>query len=87
MKPIGGFFELESYHGKEYYPELIKLNTARNCFEYILRAKRYKKVYLPRYTCDVMLEPINKLGIGYEFYSINESFDPIFESNLSQFPN
>ena len=83
MKPIGGFFELESYHGKEYYPELIKLNTARNCFEYILRTKQYKKVYLPRYTCDVMLEPINKLGIGYEFYSINESFDPIFDQKVS----
>jgi len=76
MKAIGGFFELELNNGREYYPHLIKLNTARNCLEYILRVRNYKKIYIPYYTCDVILEPIKKLNINYEFYYINEMLEP-----------
>lgn len=82
-KPIGGYFELELNNGQEYHQNAIRLNTGRNAFEYILRAKQYKKVYLPFYTCNVMLEPIQKLNIGYEFYSIDKFFKPIFDfSNI-----
>lgn len=78
MKPIGGYFELELRKGEEYHKGAIRLNTGRNAFEYILRAKDYKKVYLPYFTCDVMLEPIQKLKLEYEFYHINEQMEPIF---------
>ncbi|SFT62874.1 hypothetical protein SAMN05216474_1416 [Lishizhenia tianjinensis] len=79
MKAIGGYFELELSNNKEYHSNAICLNSGRNAFEYILRAKEYKKVYLPYYTCEVMLEPIEKLNIEIEFYSINEKFTPIFD--------
>lgn len=78
MNPIGGYFELELHKGVEYHKDAIKLNSGRNAFEYILHARGYKKVYLPYYTCDVMLEPINKLKLEYEYYHINEQLDPIF---------
>lgn len=78
MNPIGGYFELELRKGVEYHNNAIRLNSGRNAFEYILRAKGYKKVYLPYYICEVMLEPIKKLKLGYEFYHINEQLDPIF---------
>ena len=81
MKNIGGYFEMELRQGEEYHNSLIHLNTGRNAFEYILRARGYKKVYLPYYTCDVMLEPIDKLNMEYEFYFINEHFEPIFDIN------
>ena len=71
MEPIGGYFGLEIPHGSEYHKDAIRLNTGRNCLEYILRARGYKKVYLPYYTCDVVLEPFIKLGIKYEFYHID----------------
>lgn len=76
---IGGYFELELARGEEYHRNAIRLNTGRNAFEYILRSKRYNKVYLPYYTCDVMLEPIMKLNLEYEFYSIDSNFLPIFD--------
>lgn len=79
MKAIGGYFELELATAEEYHKNAIRLNTGRNAFEYILKAKAYKKVYLPFYTCDVMLEPIKKLNISYEFYSIQNTFEPIFD--------
>ena len=71
MEPIGGYFGLELSYGSEYHKDAIRLNTGRNCLEYILRARGYKKVYLPYYTCEVVLEPFAKLGIEYEFYHID----------------
>jgi len=76
MKAIGGFFELELKRGKEFYPHLIKLNSGRNCLEYILRVRNYKKIFIPYYTCEVILEPIRRLNINYEFYHINEMLEP-----------
>ncbi len=82
---IGGYFELELSRGEEYHSDAIRLNTGRNAFEYILRAKKFNKVYLPFYTCDVMLEPITKLNLAYEFYSIDSNFLPIFNySNVQE---
>ena len=70
-RPIGGYFELELSRGEEYHRNAIRLNTGRNCLEYILRVRRYKKVFLPYYTCEVILEPFHKLNIDYEFYHID----------------
>ncbi len=79
MKAIGGYFELELNKKEEYHKESIRLNTGRNAFEYILLANSYSKVYLPFFTCDVLLEPLNKYKIAYEFYHINEQFEPLFD--------
>ena len=79
---IGGYFELELRGGEHYHKDAIRLNTARNCFEYVLRARKYIKVYIPYYTCEVMLEPLNKLDVQYEFYSINEKLEPVVLPNL-----
>lgn len=74
--PIGGYFELELREGDHYHRNAIRLNTASNCFEYVLRARNYAKVYIPYYTCEVMLEPIWKLHIEHEFYHIDEKLEP-----------
>lgn len=71
MDAIGGYFSLELPLREEYHKDAIRLNTGRNCLEYILRARRYKKVYVPYYTCEAVMEPVNKLGISYEFYHID----------------
>lgn len=84
MKAIGGYFELETRKGEHYHKDAIRLNTARNCFEYILCARGYSKVYIPYYTCEVMLEPIHKLGLDYEFYHINEKLEPIILPKLNE---
>lgn len=82
MEAIGGYFELELRKGDHYHKNAIRLNTARNCFEYILLARRYRKVYIPYYTCEVMLQPLLRHNIMYEFYSINENFEPIETKDL-----
>ena len=78
MKAIGGYFGLELYDGIEYHVDAIRLNTGRNALEYILIAKKYKKIYLPYFTCDVLLQPIKNNCIAYEYYSIDENFEAYF---------
>jgi hypothetical protein len=81
MKEIGGYFELELNKKEEYHKEAIRLNTGRNALEYILLVNSYSKVYLPFFTCEVLLEPLNKHKISYEFYNIDEQFEPLFDYN------
>lgn len=75
MSAIGGYFGLELARGEEYHPDAIKLNSGRNALEYILTGKKYRKLFLPYYTCDVLLEPVKKLNIAFEFYSITKDFE------------
>lgn len=75
QKSIGGYFELELPQNSEYHSAAIALNTGRNCLEYILRVRGYRNVYLPYYSCDVLLEPFIKLNVKYSFYRINEHLE------------
>ena len=81
MKAVGGYFGLELNNGDHYHKNAIALNTGRNALEYIIKAKQYKKIYIPYFTCDVLFEPINKWKVDYSFYHIDENFEPIFDWN------
>lgn len=63
----------------EYYPDLIPLNSGRNCLKYILLAGKYRKLYLPAFSCDVLLEPLQENNIAYAFYGIDENLMPIID--------
>lgn len=80
MQAIGGYFELADYEQGDGFPHQdgILLNTGRNALEYILRyIGEVKGVYLPYYTCEVVLEPLKKLHIPYSFYHINAKFEMV----------
>ncbi|WP_432714758.1 hypothetical protein [Pedobacter sp.] len=79
MKPIGGYLELQFLSGQEYYPHLTRLNNGRNALEYILKVKKYTMAYIPYFICGVILEPLKKLRIPYEFYTIDDKLDPILD--------
>lgn len=80
--PIGGFFELELSVGEHFHPTALRLNTARNCFAYILQNRKPKKIHIPYYGCDVMLDVINKLDIETIFYDIDDNLDPVEDVEL-----
>lgn len=79
LQPIGGYFSLELNEGRERHPRALRLNAGRYALEYILRARKYKKVYIPYFICDSVLQPIERLGVEYEFYHINEQLEPAAE--------
>ncbi len=77
-KSIGGYFEIEiNNKGSLYHKDAVALNSGRNAFEYILRQKKYSNLYIPYYTCDAILQPLEKLQINYSFFYLNDSFTPI----------
>jgi len=76
-RAIGGYFGLElANHKNLYHDHLTRVNYGRSALEYILRAKGYKKLYIPYYICDVILQPLIKLNVEYEFYHINTNLEP-----------
>lgn len=84
MKVVGGYFELADYEESSVFPyeDGALLNTGRNALEYILRSiGKVDLIYLPYYTCDVVLEPLKKLHIPWSFYHINKSFEIVEELN------
>ena len=78
-KAIGGYFELEFDTRPQFHKNALALNSGRSAFEYILLANKYKKVYIPYYTCEVLLHPLIRSNIIYEFYNINERLEPVFD--------
>ena len=77
---IGGYFQLELDNMEEYYPDAIKLNSARNCFKYILKAQKPKKVYVPYYIDKSMKESSLQSLTEYKYYHIDKNFE--IEDNI-----
>lgn len=73
--PIGGYFELELREGPFLHSDSILLGSGRGCIEYVLRAGNVRRVLVPRYTCDVVVEPMDRLGIEWSFYDVDESLE------------
>lgn len=84
IKPIGGYFELELPKYQEFHKYAIALNSGRFCLEYLIRCRRYNKIYVPYYTCDTVIEPIIKLGIKYEFYHIDKNYKIVDDIELNE---
>ena len=74
---IGGYFSLELSQKRNFHKNGIHLNTGRNAFELIITTRNYKKIFIPHYTCEVILEPLEKHQIEYEYYYIDQNLDPL----------
>lgn len=81
MSEIGGYFGLELSKNKEFHSNALRLNTGRNSFELILISKKFKKIYIPYYLCEAILEPLRKHKINFEFYRIDIHLKPDFDFN------
>lgn len=81
---IGGYFGLEYFSGKEYYENLIGVNSARNALLYILKARQVKKLYIPHFLCDSVSGLCQREGYPYEEYSVDRQFRPVFSKLLEE---
>ena len=82
VKAIGGYLQLQLPEKHEFYPSLIKLNTGRNALEYILTVNNYSCIYIPYFTCEVLLEPIKRLNLTYHFYTLDKNLDPVIDFKI-----
>jgi len=85
-KPIGGYFEWEFPPVKNHglHRGEVLLNSCRHSLEFILRNLRdVSTVWIPYFTCEVVLEPFNRLNIPYKYYRINKSLEIASEITLA----
>ena len=85
IKPIGGYFELAN-KDCEYSTmpvDGIALNTCRNALEYIInQLPDARLIFVPYYTCKVVIDSLKRTQIKYRFYHINEQFEIANELDL-----
>lgn len=80
MKEYGGYFELEKLPGNEYYPNsFLRFNYCRTAWQYLLKARKILKVYLPYYICDSLIKATVRSNVQIEFCHIDKSFFPIIK--------
>lgn len=73
---IGGYFELElANRGSFIHDDGVLLNSGKNAFEHILQVLKVRHIWVPYYTCDVVLSPLTRLHIPFSFYHISYSLD------------
>jgi len=84
ISPIGGFFELERFFKNSmYHDKSIALTSGRACISLILKLEHPKRIYIPYYTCNAVIDPIETLGIEYIFYEIDKDLEPKRIPNLN----
>lgn len=72
---IGGYFEFELNTGVELHEGALPLNSARNCFRYILQRYKPSKMYLPYYICDSIFDVAKDSGTTWEFYALDKNME------------
>ena len=80
---IGGFFEFGLSRLNQFpYPIAMQYNSARSAFYDLLKNTFIEKLWIPRFICDSMIEPLNLLGVEICFYDLNSDFSPILPEVL-----
>lgn len=81
---IGGYFGwgFNYPNGRFPHEDGVLVNSGSNAFQYILESlSPVRKVYIPYFTCDSVLVPLQRLNINFEYYHINENLE-IADSSL-----
>ncbi len=79
MTAIGGFLPLEASAApvrQPYHADGVALASGRGCFHAVLRDVRPRRVVLPFYVCDAVVQPLLASGTPFEFYAVDECFCP-----------
>lgn len=77
MKEIGGYIELDTYTGGMIHDSGIKLNCGRNALSYLIKAKRIRKILIPKFMCDSCNKILKDNDVEVRYYSIGLDFKPV----------
>lgn len=80
---IGGFFEFDLSNSNQFpYPSAIRYHSARSAFYDLLKNTQVKKIWMPKFICDSMLDPLDLLDIEVCFYNLKKDFTPELPETL-----
>ena len=81
---FGGYFELDqmsAIQDIESYGHAFQ--SARAALEVLLVEVKPQRIWMPRYLCGCVFDPVNKLGIEVVLYDIDERFHIVDDINLA----
>lgn len=84
MKEIGGYIELDTYRLPMLHEGTIALNCGRNALAWLIRARKIRKLWIPKLICDSITKVCEREGIPYSFYSVGTDFRPAQEISLKE---
>lgn len=72
-EPIGGYFELElpARHGLP-HSLATRFQSARAAFSALLQAYRPERVWLPKYICNAMADPLRSAAVECVWYDVDD---------------
>ena len=81
MKEFGGYLPLELKEGQELFDryegaKLARFNSGRASIVAAVKAVSPTKLYIPYYNCSVVREALERAGISYSLYSLDENLEP-----------
>ncbi len=76
MREIGGYIELDRYTLPMLHEGAIALNCARNALAYLIKARKIKRILIPKFLCDSVREVCKRENVEYQYYSIGADFMP-----------
>ena len=76
MREIGGYIEFERYRGEMLHGEGIKLDCGRSCLIYLISAKKIRKLLLPYFMCDSVIETCQRYKAACRFYNVGPDLRP-----------
>ena len=79
MTAIGGYFSLEPIgktDSRTIFTRGELLNFGRACLLWIIRARGYKRVWIPEYNCPSVSSYLKKYSIACETYPVDDHLEP-----------
>lgn len=77
-KELGGYLEMELFHGEEYYPALYRLNLGRTSLVWLLSLITHDRIFIPEYICDTVIESVRNAGYSYSLYKLDKDLQPVW---------
>ena len=84
MREIGGYIELDAYRLPMLHDGALALNCGRNALAYLLKARKIRRLWIPKFICDSVTGVCEREGVPYTFYSIGRDFLPAQEISLGE---
>lgn len=76
MREIGGYIELDTFKGSMLHSTGIKLNSGRNALAYLIKAKKIRKILMPKFMCNSCDKILEDNDVVVKYYSIGMDFIP-----------
>ena len=75
---------MDTYRLPMLHEGAVALNCGRNALAYLLKARKIRRLWIPKFICDSVTGVCEREGVPYSFYSIGLNFLPAQEISLKE---